>query len=155
MKYYFLLALAGIFLTSGCTLETCYEEKGLFTLEEFFERPENQNINPETDASGLQFVINNPGGAARPSVNADIRVAYEGRHVTGEVFDGRPVDNPLNFNLSRLIRAWQIGIPKIGAGGSITLYVPSELGYGSQGAGADICPNSDLIFDIELISFSQ
>jgi FKBP-type peptidyl-prolyl cis-trans isomerase len=154
MKFYLPIIFAALFLAAGCTAdESCYDEKGLFTLEEYFER--NPDLNLTEGEGGLFYTINEAGGAERPTLTADVTVAYQGTHVTGEVFDERPLNNPIDFQLSRLIVGWQIGLPLIGAGGNITLYVPSELAYGPRGAGADICPNSDLIFTLDLISFTQ
>mgnify|MGYP000374426492 CR=1 FL=1 len=46
---------------------------------------------------------------------------------------------------------WTEGMQLIGEGGMIELYLPSRLGYGAQGAGADVPPYADLHFVVELI----
>ena len=56
------------------------------------------------------------------------------------------------FPLNKLIKGWQEGIPGMKPGGVRRLKIPAALGYGSAGAGADIPPNSVLIFEVELIS---
>lgn len=59
---------------------------------------------------------------------------------------------PVTFPLDNLIQGWQEGIPGMQVGGVRRLFVPSALGYGEAGSGANIPPNADLVFDIELFA---
>ena len=56
---------------------------------------------------------------------------------------------------NRVIRGWTEGLGLIGEGGKITLYIPAELGYGAQGAGSAIAPNSVLLFDVEVLKVAK
>ena len=60
---------------------------------------------------------------------------------------------PFSFVLGvgQVIKGWDNGVSGMQVGGSRTIIIPSEMGYGSRGAGDVIPPNSDLIFDVELI----
>lgn len=152
MKLYLTLAFAVTFLAMGCVDETCFEEKGLTTMDQYLA---DNNLSFETDdASGLRYEIINPGGADKPDADADVVVRYSGKQTNEEVFDSFADPDGIRFNLRRLIPGWQVGIRLIGEGGSIRLYVPSFLAYGTSGTG-NICPNSDLIFDIDLVSFTD
>ena len=55
------------------------------------------------------------------------------------------------FPLNRVIKGWTEGMKLVGKGGKITLWIPSEMAYGSRGAGRDIGPNEALQFDVEII----
>lgn len=101
-----------------------------------------------------------------------VKVHYTGRTREGKVFDTskfanrtkeqqemikqqRPddydKDEPVEFPLNRVIPGWTEGMQLVGKGGKITLWIPSELAYGSRGAGRDIGPNEALEFEVELI----
>ena len=60
---------------------------------------------------------------------------------------------PFSFVLGvgQVIKGWDNGVSWMQVGGSRTIIIPSSMGYGSRGAGDVIPPNSDLIFEVELI----
>ncbi|MCW3082568.1 FKBP-type peptidyl-prolyl cis-trans isomerase [Segetibacter sp.] len=107
------------------------------------------NISATADPRGFFYTITTPGSAARPTVCQTVQVAYVGKFTNGQTFDSSP---SAVFSLSDLITGWQEGIPLIGTGGSITLYLPPSLAYGS-GARDGIPANSNLIFTIDLKAF--
>jgi len=103
--------------------------------------------------SGVLYkvVTQGPADGRKPLPADDIKVHYEGKLVTGEVFDssferGAPAVMPLR----NLIPAWVEALQQMRPGDEWTLYVPPEQGYGEQGAGP-IPPNSVLIFRIQLV----
>lgn len=101
--------------------------------------------------SGIFYKIVTPGSGASPAVCSDVTVKYSGRVNTSTApFDQNTTG--VTFTLGQLIAGWQIGIPLIQKGGSIILYIPPSLGYGSTGSGASIPPNSNLVFTIDLLN---
>jgi FKBP-type peptidyl-prolyl cis-trans isomerase FkpA len=75
---------------------------------------------------------------------------------TGVVFDAsQDHGGPQTFPLGQVIAGWSEGIPGMKVGGTRRLLIPASLGYGSQGSGSTIPPNSDLVFDITLTKIDQ
>ncbi len=102
--------------------------------------------------SGLQYKVLVEGSGARPSETNTVKVNYEGRLIDGTIFDssyqrGEPIEFPLN----RVIRGWTEGLQLMSEGSTYELYIPSDLGYGNQGAGNLIKPGATLIFKVELL----
>ena len=60
--------------------------------------------------------------------------------------------DPVTFGLNQVIKGWTVGVPGMKVGGTRRLIIPSEMAYGSVRAAANIPPNSDLVFDIELVA---
>lgn len=84
-----------------------------------------------------------------------IRVRYTGWLRTGVKFDGNaPTGNPFQFTLGvgQVIPGWDLGVEGMRVGGKRRLVFGSEYGYGVQGSGSRIPPNSTLVFDVELLS---
>ena len=101
--------------------------------------------------SGLMYeVIKLGDGGPKPTATSDVEVRYRGELIDGTVFD--EATTPVTLNLGGVIKGWTEGVQLMSVGDKYRFYIPSELGYGEQGAGNDIKPNAALVFDIELVS---
>lgn len=102
--------------------------------------------------SGLQYEIIKEGSGAKPKATDKVRVHYHGTLINGVVFDssverGEPAEFPLNA----VIPGWTEILQLMSVGSKWRVVIPSELAYGSRGAGDVIRPNMTLIFEIELL----
>lgn len=85
-----------------------------------------------------------------------IKVHYTGTLMNGRKFDSSrdPGKQPFDFTVGQgVIPGWSQGVVGMKKGGQRKLTIPSELGYGKAGQGADIPPDAGLKFDIELLEF--
>lgn len=107
-----------------------------------------------TTKSGLQYEVLTPGkGERSPKATDTVVCHYEGRLVSGKVFDSSYERNqPAEFGLNQVIPGWTEGLQLMSEGAKFRFYIPYLLGYGEQGAGPSIPPYSALVFDVELIS---
>lgn len=122
------------------------KEKGGKYMEDFLKEEGAQKTE-----SGLAYKIIKAGEGAKPIETDVVKVHYTGTLTDGTVFDSsREGGKELEIPLNRVIKGWTEGLQMIGAGGQIKLVIPSDLGYGSAGAGS-IPPESTLVFDVELI----
>lgn len=103
--------------------------------------------------SGLHYKILRPGADEKPTMKDSVLVHYKGTLIDGTKFDSSyDHGNPVEFPLDGVVKGFGEGLTKIGAGGKIILYIPSELGYGnSPRPGGPIKPGDTLIFECELI----
>ncbi|TSJ43609.1 hypothetical protein FO440_05300 [Mucilaginibacter corticis] len=112
----------------------------------------NGITNATKDPSGVYYIITNPGTGPHPTINSNVTVGY-----SIYLFDTSFVESQSSryfAPLSSYIKGWQVGIPLIGTGGSITLYVPSGLAFGTSGT-TNIEANTPLIFNITLQGFNN
>lgn len=106
---------------------------------------------------GVRITYLKKGNGERPTAGDRVTVHYVGRFPAGKIFDSsRESGKPFTFNLGKgeVIKGWDEAIPFLGKGDKATVIIPSEMGYGAQGAGSTIPPNSVLQFEIELIDFT-
>lgn len=103
--------------------------------------------------SGLQYQVvkSGPADGVRPLPGDQIKVHYEGKLLSGEVFDssyerGVPAVMPLDG----LIPGWVEALQLMRPGDEWRIFVPAALGYGDEGGGP-IPPGATLVFRIELI----
>lgn len=113
---------------------------------------ENDSIATYDKNSGIYYNIIAEGDEFHPNSYSIIAVKYKGMLLDGTVFEETQSDQTVSFDLSNLITGWQIGIPLIGGGGKIILYLPSYYGYGTTESN-NIPANSILLFEIDLVSF--
>ncbi len=132
-----------------------------------------------TDAASPAASAQAPGAAAPATVTAlgkDDRTVGTGAearpgmlvsvHYTGWLYDpaapdtrGKKFDSskdrgePFEFQLGKgdVIAGWDEGVAGMKVGGTRVLTIPSAMGYGARGAGADIPPNAALVFEVELL----
>lgn len=104
-------------------------------------------------ASGLQYLVLTEGAGKTPKATDTVVVNYRGTLLNGAEFDssygaGR---EPAEFPLNRVIKGWTEGLQTMKEGGKTRFFIPSNLAYGTRGAGIDIGPNETLIFEVELL----
>lgn len=112
----------------------------------------SNGITATKHGSNMYYEVVQGGTGNTPGMCSNVIVQYTGKLANGNVFDSK---NAAAFTLGSLIEGWKIGLPLIKKGGSIRLYIPPSLGYGSvdvkDGSGAIVVPaNSILIFYITL-----
>jgi FKBP-type peptidyl-prolyl cis-trans isomerase len=112
-----------------------------------------EDADVEISESGLHYKVLDPGTGARPSLTDSVLVHYRGTLIDGTQFDSSyDRGAPATFRLNQVVAGFGEGLTKIGVGGKIILYMPSELGYGnSPRPGGAIKPGDSLIFECELI----
>lgn len=102
--------------------------------------------------SGLQYEILKEGTGEKPKATDRVKCHYHGTLINGKVFDSSVErGQPAVFGVNQVIKGWVEALQLMPVGSKWRLYIPSELAYGSQGAGNSIEPNSALIFDVELL----
>ncbi len=117
--------------------------------EFFAELQERDDV--ESTESGLYYEIVERGDGDLPGPNDTVRIHYRGSLLSGETFDSSyQRGEPAEFPLTGIIGGMSEGLQLLPAGSEAILYIPSDLGYGDQGAG-NIPPGATLIFEVELL----
>lgn len=160
MKKYVFAVL--VLLLAGCSEDNIlsYEEqlkKDLKAIDTYLEK---NGIVATEDISGLRIVVDQVGTGLFPVSTSKLTVKYKGLFLNGTVFDESRSDasgqlQPIQTPLSGLIEGWKIAFGTyIAKGGKATMYIPSGLAYGRAGRGS-IPSNANLIFEVELIGFTN
>ena len=106
--------------------------------------------------SGLVFLSLREGSGASPAPTDTVKVNYRGTFIDGTEFDSSYKRNqPAEFVLNQVVKAWTEGLQKMKVGGKAKLVCPPSLAYGDQGAGATIPPNATLVFEVELLEIKK
>jgi FKBP-type peptidyl-prolyl cis-trans isomerase len=111
-----------------------------------------------TMANQLQIQDTTVGTGATAAAGDTVSVLYVGKLTDGKVFDSTSAHGgqPFTFTLGagQVIQGWDQGLIGMKVGGERVLTIPSDLGYGAQGAGGVIPPNATLIFDVKLVKIA-
>ncbi|TXK52190.1 FKBP-type peptidyl-prolyl cis-trans isomerase [Pontibacter qinzhouensis] len=115
-----------------------------------------ENKNKEgvkTLPSGLQYQVLKEGNGKSPAASDKVTTHYHGTLIDGTVFDSSyERGQPATFPVNGVIAGWTEALQLMQEGAKWRLFIPSELAYGSQGAGDVIGANATLVFDVELLS---
>lgn len=104
--------------------------------------------------SGLMYVIEEEGNGPVPNNGEEVKVHYTLRLNDGEKLDSSyDRSQPLAavVGQTQLIKGWMEALTMFKKGSKVFLIIPSDLGYGPQGAGGVIPPNATLYFDMEIL----
>jgi len=114
---------------------------------------QSHGIKVKPTASGLYYIQQVAGKGKKAEKNKNVSVHYTGKLLNGQEFDSSVGRDPIIIPLGqgRVIPGWEEGIALMKEGGKAQLIIPSDLGYGSYGAGSLIPPYATLIFDVELL----
>lgn len=105
--------------------------------------------------SGLRYKIIQEGNGTKAEKGQTVSVHYKGQLPDGTVFDSSYKRNqPIDFALGvgQVIPGWDEGIGLLKVGDKARFVIPSDLAYGSAGAGGVIPPDATLVFDVELVA---
>lgn len=104
--------------------------------------------------SGLQYEVLTKGEGAIPAATDTVRVHYHGTFIDGSVFDSSVMrGEPAEFPVTGVIKGWVEALQLMPVGSKWKLFVPHNLAYGEQGAGA-IPPCATLVFEVELLEIA-
>ena len=100
---------------------------------------------------GLMYRVIKAGTGPQVQKDNDVvSVYYKGSLINGKVFDQTKPEEPIQFPVGGVIPGWTEALKKMTTGDTWEVVIPSELGYGADGAGDSIPPNQTLIFTIAL-----
>jgi FKBP-type peptidyl-prolyl cis-trans isomerase len=132
----------------------------------------DKKLKTTTTASGLQYEITKPGAGPNAVAGDTVVVNYAGRLLSGKLFDTsikevamketkqfdpRRTYEPIKLVVGAVgpgsvIKGWDEGLQLLNKGAKATLVIPSELGWGEQGAPPMINPFSPVTFDVEMVN---
>lgn len=112
------------------------------------------NFAPLADVSELESIDTEVGTGEEVQPGATITAHYTGALCkNGIIFQSsHDMGQAVTFGLDQVIEGWTKGVPGMKVGGTRRLIIPSDMAYGSVRAASNIPPNSDLVFDIDLIA---
>ncbi|OON70028.1 FKBP-type peptidyl-prolyl cis-trans isomerase N-terminal domain-containing protein [Hymenobacter sp. CRA2] len=106
--------------------------------------------------SGLQYEVLQEGSGKKAGPKSSVTTHYHGTLIDGTVFDSSyERGEPATFGVNQVIAGWTEALQLMSEGAKWRLYIPSNLAYGTRGAGSDIGPNAALVFDVELLKVNN
>jgi len=106
--------------------------------------------------SGLQYKIIKQGDGPKPAASDTVVTNYRGTLIDGTEFDSSyKRGEPATFPVGQVIKGWTEALQLMPVGSKWQVFIPADLAYGERSPGAEIGPNSTLIFDLELLSIQE
>jgi FKBP-type peptidyl-prolyl cis-trans isomerase len=109
----------------------------------------------KTTASGLQYEVITEGTGPKPTAADTVTVNYKGTLIDGTEFDNSfKRGQPISFAVTGVIRGWTEALQLMPEGSKYKLYIPHQLGYGTNEVGS-IPAGSTLVFEVELLKVTK
>jgi len=128
-------------------------------LQNYFKQ---NNLQPSKTASGLYYIIEQPGSGENAKQGQAVTVNYTGKTLDGKVFDSNTDPamghaEPFTFNVGQgmVIKGWDEGVMLLKKGSKAKLFVPSTLAYGQQSPSPAIPADAILMFDVEVMKIEN
>jgi len=132
--------------TAGSAYDTSPDANKRF-LADYAARPDVKKL-----PDGLMYRVLKSGDGPQVKSDSDmVTVTYKGSLITGKVFDQTKDGDTAQFPAGGLIPGWVEALKLMKTGDNWELVIPSELGYGSDGAGDAIPPDQTLVFTMTLV----
>jgi FKBP-type peptidyl-prolyl cis-trans isomerase FkpA len=130
-------------------------------LKEFISK---NNIVAVKSPKGSYVQIIKEGTGAKLNNKQFVKINYTGKTLDGRMFDSNTDSSkghvePLSVNLTDdmslgggVIAGMSDALLMMNKGTKAIMYIPSGMAYGPRGAGGEIPPNSNLIFEVEVLA---
>ncbi len=159
IKYIIFLAVLVIIIAAGLMQKYWFLPRPANLQSALQEQNENNGdqaiVNPVEPQVKIEIL--KPGNGSEAKNGDKLQVYYVGTLENGQQFDSNVGSNqPFEFTLGagQVIQGWENGLLGMKVGEKRKLTIPPDLGYGQQGAGDKIPPNSTLIFEVELLKIN-
>jgi FKBP-type peptidyl-prolyl cis-trans isomerase FklB len=103
----------------------------------------------------LMYRVVKEGKGDKPTELGTVVVKYRGTLVDGSEFDSTAEGKTATIKLENVITGWREALKRMPAGSTWEIVVPTNLAYGTRGAGSSIGPNETLVFNVELVAVVQ
>lgn len=122
-----------------------------------YEGTKLHNFEPREQVTELEIIDTDPGTGEEVKPGATITAHYTGALVkNGIIFQSsHDFGDAITFGLDQVIKGWTHGVPGMKVGGTRRLIIPAEMAYGASSPASNIPANSDLVFDIDLMSIPR
>jgi FKBP-type peptidyl-prolyl cis-trans isomerase FkpA len=149
-----LFLFVGLVLMTSCSKE---DSDTIFNrdIEQIEKYIKDNNLTAEKTVHGVYYVIENPGGAEKPTLLNTVILNYKGYLLDSREFDSA---NKAEIKVFQQVEGFQIGIQKFGKGGKGKILVPSRLGYGTSEVRENkltIPGSSVLVYDVEVFDWNE
>lgn len=108
---------------------------------------------------GAYVEVVTPGAGPKPKVGQFAMLRYTGKDLNGNVFDASSKHGgqllPLQVGANRSIPGFEDGVKQLSKGAKANIYIPSVIGYGTQGSPPTIQPNQNLVFEVEVVDITD
>lgn len=117
------------------------------------------NVSTQRTPWGAYLNVITPGSGPKPKTGQYAMVRYTGKNLQGKEFDSNDKPGaqllPVQIGAGGVIPGFSDAVKQLSEGGKAIVYIPSVLGYGSQGSPPNIAANENLIFEIEVVDITD